>query len=138
MANSLCHHLQLMNPTILNYFFICFHSLLILFNCTGWLFRSLRKWNLLSLLLTAFSWFVLGIWYGLGYCLFTDWHWEIRRQLGYKDKSDSYVHFLLLEISGINFPERLIDLLTVVVFLASLIASVWLNYRDFRRLKVRS
>jgi len=32
-----------------------------------------------SLLLTAFSWFVLGIWYGWGYCVCTDWHYMVLR-----------------------------------------------------------
>jgi Protein of Unknown function (DUF2784) len=119
--------------TFLNYFFFGFHSLLILFNSLGWLFPKLRKWNLITLLATAFSWFVLGIWYGWGYCLCTDWHWQVRKQLGYSDESDSYVHFLLLKLTGVNFSPLLVDRITVVVFFVSLILSVWLNQRDYRR-----
>ncbi|MEO5906489.1 MAG: DUF2784 family protein, partial [Saprospiraceae bacterium] len=63
---------------LLDYFFFFFHTSLILFNCFGWIFPKLRRWNLITLLLTAFSWFVLGIWFGLGYCVCTDWHWAVR------------------------------------------------------------
>jgi hypothetical protein len=48
---------------ILDIGFICFHTLLILFNLLGWIWASTRRWNLYTLLATGFSWFVLGIWY---------------------------------------------------------------------------
>src|SRR5688572_30155558 len=101
---------------ILNYFFFFFHTLLILFNSLGWIFPRVRKWNLATLLLTAFSWFVLGIWFGWGYCFCTDWHWDVREHLGYHDVSNSYIHFLLLKFTGFNFSERLINNITVIVF----------------------
>lgn len=118
---------------LLNIFFFVFHTLLTLFNITGWLFRATRKWNLITLLLTAFSWFVLGIWYGWGYCLCTDWHWSIREQLGYQDQQGSYIHFLLLKLTGINFNSNLVDSATLIIFLASLALSIWLNIRDRKK-----
>ena len=124
---------------VLNYFLFLFHTSLILFNSFGWTFPKLRKWNLISLLLTAFSWFVLGIWFGWGYCVCTDWHWTIRKNLGYQDMSDSYIHFLILKITGINFPEKVVDIGTLVVFFLSLLISIWLNVRDLKRKeKIRS
>ena len=54
----------------LNIFFFVFHSVFTLFNITGWAFRKTRKWHLITMLLTAASWFILGIWYGWGYCVF--------------------------------------------------------------------
>ena len=93
-----------------DYFFFLFHSILILFNVFGWTIPRWRLANLITLSLTAFSWFILGIWYGFGYCPFTDWHWEVRQILGYNDQSNSYVHFLLLKITGINFPEIWVDI----------------------------
>lgn len=88
---------------------------------------------MISLGLTTFSWFVLGIWYGWGYCLCTDWHWEVRARLGYHDMSDSYIHFLILELTGFNLSEGLVDTGTVVVFFTSLLISLWLNFRAYRR-----
>jgi len=77
----------------LNYFFFLFHTLFTLFNMFAWIPRRTRKWNLVTLLLTAFSWFVVGIWYGWGYCFCTDWHWAVREKLGYRDQENSYIHF---------------------------------------------
>ncbi|HTR29732.1 MAG TPA: DUF2784 family protein [Puia sp.] len=117
---------------LLNIFFFVFHTALTLFNCVGWIFRATRKWNLITLLLTACSWFILGIWYGWGYCVCTDWHWAVRRRLGYHDESRSYIHFLILKLTGANLNPTLVERGTFVVFLASLIMSSWLNYRDRR------
>ena len=105
---------------ILDYFFILFHSVLILFNVFGWIVPKWRFANLISLSLTAFSWFLLGIWYGIGYCPFTDWHWKVRQLLGYNDQSNSYIHFLILEITGIHLPENWVDTTTVIVFVPTL------------------
>ena len=122
----------------LNYFFFVFHTLFTLFNITGWVFPKTRKWNLATLILTAFSWFVLGIWYGWGYCLCTDWHWNVREQLGYHDQQTSYIHFLLLKLTGIDFNEQLVENTTLIGFLTSFIISAWLNIRDWRNQKDRS
>jgi len=117
----------------LNIFFFVFHTAITLFNCTGWIFPSTRKWNLVTLALTAGSWFILGIWYGWGYCVCTDWHWMVRRRLGYHDQSRSYIHFLILKLTGANLDAGLVERATLVVFVISVIMSVWLNIRDWRR-----
>jgi hypothetical protein len=81
---------------------------------------------------------VLGIWYGWGYCVSTDWHWQVRQRLGYFDMSDSYIHFLLLKLTGINLSPQLVDTVTVLVFFISLVISLWLNIRDKKRKGLRS
>ena len=116
----------------LNYFFFVFHTAFTLFNIFGWIFKKTRKWNLFTLLLTAFSWFVLGIWYGWGYCFCTDWHWQVRERLGYQDESDSYIHFLVLKLTGINTDPQLVERVTLIVFFLALIISLILNIRDYR------
>ena len=98
-----------MGYEFLNIFFFVFHTLLMLFNCFGWAWKKTRRWNLFTLLLTAASWFILGIWYGWGYCFCTDWHWDVREKMGLHDQSASYVHFLLLKLTGINFQKDLVD-----------------------------
>jgi len=117
----------------LNYFFFVFHTGLTLFNVFGWIFKKTRKWNLVSLLLTALSWFFLGIWYGWGYCLCTDWHWDVREKLGFHDQSRSYIHFLLLKLTGIRFDPKLVETVTLNVFIFSIVMSVWLNVRDTKK-----
>jgi len=114
----------------LNYFFFAFHTALIFFNTFGWIFHKTRKWNLITLLLTAFSWFVLGIWYGWGYCFCTDWHWQVRERLGYHDTSNSYILFLVQKLTGVNFSSRLVDAVTAIIFFTSLALSIWFNIRD--------
>lgn len=117
----------------LNIFFFVFHTAITLFNCAGWIFKATRKWNLVTLALTACSWFILGIWYGWGYCVCTDWHWMVRRRLGYHDQSRSYIHFLILKLTGANLDAALVERATLLVFVISVIMSVWLNIRDWRR-----
>lgn len=119
----------------IDYFFILFHSVLILFNVLGWIVPKWRFAHLISLSITAFSWFALGIWYGIGYCPFTDWHWKVRQLLGYDDQSNSYIHFLILNITGINLPENWVDTTTVIVFFMAFSISLYfaLKKRIFKR-----
>ena len=119
----------------LNIFFFVFHTLFTLFNIVGWAFRRTRKLNLITLSLTAFSWFVLGIWKGWGYCLCTDWHWDVRDKLGLEDRSRSYIHFLILKITGANLDPKLVEQGTLIVFLLSFALSIWLNIRDSKKRK---
>ena len=85
------------------------------------------------LLLTAFSWFVLGIWFGWGYCACTDWHWQVREAMGFTDRSNSYIHFLLLKLTGIDFNPKLVENVTLYVFLFCVAAAVWFYFRDKRK-----
>ena len=123
---------------IIDVFFIGFHTILILFNVFGWLVPRWRFANFISLSLTAFSWFILGIWFGWGYCVCTDWHWQIREMLGYQNTSSSYIHFLILELTNINIPTKLVDTTTAIVFFAVFLISIYLNLRKWMAKKIRS
>ena len=118
---------------IANTFFFIFHIALILFNLFGWIPKRLRKWNLVALSLTAFSWFVLGIFYGFGYCFLTDWHWQIRGKLGYSTDSNSYIHFLITELLGVSIRENVVDIFTAAFFFAAFAMSVYVNARNRRK-----
>ena len=120
---------------VLNIFFFAFHTIFTLFNIAGWIFPKTRKLHLVTMLLTAFSWFVLGIWYGWGYCLCTDWHWQVRESLGFHDRSNSYIHFLLLKLTGKDLNPRFVDNATLIFFLLSFVLSVWLNINDRKKRK---
>lgn len=115
-----------------NVFFFVFHVALIIFNLFGWIHRNTRKWNLLTLALTAFSWFVLGLFYGWGYCFLTDWHWDIREALGYSIDSSSYIRFLLLKLTPFNFSEETVNTWTAILFGAAVVLSLYVNFRDMR------
>ncbi len=113
----------------LDLFFIVFHPILIVFNLFGWLWKPVRKINLITLLLTGSSWFILGIFYGIGYCPLTDWHWKVLHRLGKTDLPDSYVSYLLKRITGLGFNNGLIETLTVVLFFIALAASGYINLK---------
>ena len=117
---------------ILDLFFFAFHTVLILFNILGWLVPRWRLANFITLSITAFSWFVLGIWYGWGYCFCTDWHWQVREMLGYENMSSSYIHFLILKLTGFDFSKDLVDSVTVIVFFSAFAISAYLNFRKWR------
>ncbi len=114
----------------LNIFFFVFHTVFTLFNMVGWILPKTRKLHLITLSLTAFSWFVLGIWYGWGYCVCTEWHWGVREKLGYEDRSNSYIHFLLLKLTGTNLSPKMVENITLIIFLLSVALSIWFNIRD--------
>lgn len=112
---------------IVNVFFFVFHISLILFNLFGWISKRYRLWNLLTLGLTAFSWLVLGIFYGFGYCFLTDWHWLIRERLGYANPYNSYIHFLIVTVFPISIAENTVNWITALSFAAALIMSLLTN-----------
>ena len=115
---------------ILNVGFLVFHATWVLFVCLGWVWKRTRPWHLAAVALTALSWFGLGIWYGWGYCLCTDWHWQIRERLGYV-YDHSYTHLLIFEITRIDLSPVLADAITGAVFVVVTLLSLWLNASDF-------
>lgn len=117
----------------LNIFFFVFHTVFTLFNCVGWAFAKTRKLHLVTMLLTIFSWFVLGIWYGWGYCTCTDWHWQVRDILGYQDRSNSYIHFLLLKLTGKDLDRQLVENATLVIFLLSFSLNLWFQFNGNKK-----
>jgi hypothetical protein len=116
----------------LNIALFAFHTLLVFFNLLGWAWKKTRRWNLATLTATAFSWFVMGLWKGLGYCICTDWHWHIRRELGYHDTAKTYIQ-LLFDSIGIHLAERPVATITAIGFIVASVASLALNVRDWRR-----
>ncbi|MDZ7361838.1 MAG: DUF2784 domain-containing protein [candidate division KSB1 bacterium] len=111
----------------LDKFFFIFHALFIAFSLFGWTWKKTRRANLAVLFLIAGSWFVLGIWYGIGYCPCTDWHWQVRMKLGHYDMPTSYVKFLIDSITGLDLNAKLVDILTLTSYLLALAASVFTN-----------
>jgi hypothetical protein len=117
----------------LNQFFFIFHSILIVFSLFGWIWKKTRLVNLVVLLLIGSSWFILGIWYGLGFCPSTQWHWQVRMRLGYDDMPTSYTKFLLDSLTGLDVSAGLVDILTLVFFMIALFGSVAVNVRAWTR-----
>jgi len=117
----------------LDIFFISFHTILIIFNLFGWIWRPLRKINLVTLIITGASWFILGIFYGIGYCPLTDWHWEVLHKLGKYDLPNSYITYLVERLSGFETDAQTVDTCTVVFYFAALLVSVYVNFFKQRK-----
>ena len=117
----------------LNEFCFMVHLALIIFGLFGWLWEKTRGANLVVLSLTGFSWFILGIWYGFGFCPSTEWHWQVRMRLGYYDMPSSYIKFLIDSLTGLAVNATLVDILTLVTFMVALFASVVMNARGWRK-----
>lgn len=117
----------------LDKFFFVFHTLIIIFILFAWIWKKTRKANLILVLLTAFSWFILGIWYGPGFCPCTEWHYQVRMKLGHFDMPASYVKFCIDSLTGLELKARLVDIFTLISFLMALIASVYVNIQDWRK-----
>jgi hypothetical protein len=119
--------------SFLNVFFFVFHSALMVFIIFGWMWRKTRVANLVVVLLTTFSWFILGIWYGFGFCPSTEWHWQVRLKLGYYDMPNSYTKFLVDSLTGLEVSQMLVDIMAVLFLAMALLASVFTNTRDWRK-----
>jgi hypothetical protein len=119
----------------LDIFFIVFHTIYTLFGTFGWIWRKTRKLNLLLLLLTTLSWFGLGYCFGLGpgYCVCTDWHWQVKMILGHDDMPRSYIKYLVDQLTGLDFDRVLVDTVVMVVYAFAMVFSITLNIRDFIR-----
>ena len=118
---------------VLNIFFLVFHSALILFNLFGWIFKPLRIANLVTLLLTAGSWVFLGIFYGFGYCPFTDWHYDVLYKMGHTNLPDSYIQYLLETFFQLEVPQKTTDTATLLGLVLALICSVYVNFFSRKR-----
>jgi len=115
----------------LDIFFTVFHTCLVIFNLFGWIWKKTRRLNLYCLLLTAASWLILGIFYGLGYCPLTDWHFNILGKLGYTDLPDSYLSFLFTRLTGMQIDQSMVDSVTLWGLIIALIISLYLNLRHW-------
>ena len=112
---------------LLDVFFFVFHSALIVFIVIGWVSRRTRVAHLIVIMLTGLSWFGLGLWYGIGYCPCTDWHWMVRERLGYEQETVSYLKFVFDALTGISAPVLVVNYVAFTVFSVVTGISVGLN-----------
>ena len=104
------------------------HLAIIGFNLFGWIWPATRKAHFICILATAASWFILGIWFGMGYCPITDWQWQIKRKLGESNLPASFIKYYADKIAGKNFSSSFIDTITVVCFAVAALLSVYVNF----------
>ncbi len=114
--------------SFLNILLTLAHLTLIGFNLTGWIWRKTRKAHLIVLGLTTASWFVLGIWYGWGYCPLTDWHWDVKEKLGKTNLPNSFIKYYADKLSNRDIPTALVDNVTLGCLLFAIVAAVYVNF----------
>ena len=104
------------------------HLLIVGFNLFGWIWPATRKAHFVCVVLTAGSWFILGIWFGMGYCPVTDWQWQIKAQLGQTNLPSSFIKYIADIVSGTNVSTQLVNTATLVGFAIAAMLSVYLNF----------
>lgn len=104
------------------------HLAVILFNLFGWIPPKTRRAHFVLVVLTAASWFVLGLWFGIGYCPLTDWQWDVKRQLGEANLPGNFVEYFAESLSGRDFDSGFVDLITGISFILAAVMSVYVNF----------
>lgn len=125
-----------MGLKVLDIFLTLLHFVIIFFNLFGWIWKPLRKAHLICVAITAGCWFILGIWYGIGYCPVTDWEWQVKTRLGETNLPDSFIKYYADKISGTSVSGSLISVTIAVCFGAAALLSVYFNF--FAKKQVRS
>jgi ABC-type multidrug transport system permease subunit len=111
------------------------HLAIVAFNLFAWIPRKTRKAHFISILLTAASWFLLGIWFGMGYCPVTEWQWNVKEKLGERNLPDSFIKYFADKFTGQDFDPGFINTVTAVCFAAAAVLSVYVNF--FRSTKLK-
>jgi hypothetical protein len=104
------------------------HLAIVFFNLFGWIPKKWRRAHLISIILTAASWFVLGIWFGFGYCPFTDWQWQVKEILGETNLPPNFVEYFAEKITGRDFSPSLVSNVIAYSFAVAAAISIYLNF----------
>ena len=105
-----------------------FHLAIVLFNLFGWIPKGTRKANFITILLTAASWFVLGIWCGTGYCPITEWQWNVKEKLGERNLPSNFIEYIAEKWTGHDFDSDFVNTVIAVCFALAAAASVYVNF----------
>lgn len=105
-----------------------FHLAIIVFNLFGWIPKATRRANLFCILLIAASWFILGIWYGTGYCPVTEWQWNVKEKLGEQHLPSNFVEYIAERLTGTDFSSQLVSNVIAISFAAAALASLFVNF----------
>jgi len=121
----------------LNIIFTILHLAIILFNLFGWIPGAIRRAHFIVVLLTAASWFLLGIWFGIGYCPVTDWQWQVKEKLGERNLPNSFIEYYAEKLTGRNFDPGFVDIVTATAFALAALLSIYVNF-ILPRIKARN
>ena len=114
--------------SLLDILFTVFHLGIVLFNLFGWIPKGTRKANFITILLTAASWFILGIWYGTGFCPVTEWQWQVKEKLGEKALPSNFIEYIAEKWTGYDFSSEFVSTMIAVCFVFATLASIYVNF----------
>lgn len=114
--------------TMLDVLLTIVHVAITLFNLLGWISKRSRKAHFIAVLLTATSWFVLGIWFGIGYCPFTDWQWQVKEKLGERHLPNNFIEYIAESLTGYNLDSALVDTAIAIGFTLAALLSFYMNF----------
>ena len=124
-----------MGLKILDILLTLFHFAIIGFNLFGWIWKRTRKLHFIVVCATAACWFILGIWFGIGYCPITDWDWQIKTKLGEQNLPNSFIKYYADMIAGHSVNANLIDMLTAAGFFMAALLAIYFNFIQPRLVK---
>ena len=122
---------------LLDIFLTLVHLAIIGFNLFAWIWPKLRRAHLITVAATGASWFLLGIWFGMGYCPVTDWQWAVKEKLGERNLPNSFVKYMGDKLTGQDFDPSFIDGITVGAFAAAVILAIYFNFFHRRTQKAK-
>ena len=109
------------------------HLSIVGFNLFGWIPKATRKAHLVCVLCTAASWFVLGIWFGFGYCPFTDWQWQVKEKRGETNLPSNFIEYFAEKVSATDFDSGFITSVTGICFALVSLISIYLNFSAVKK-----
>lgn len=113
---------------LLDILFLCLHIAIILFNLFGWIWNRTRKLHIYVVNVTLFSWLVLGLKYGLGYCFLTEWHWQVKYKLGETNLPVSFVKYFFDQFTLFQISAVTVDWITGISFSLAICMALYMNY----------
>lgn len=109
--------------SLANIFFHIVHLAIILFFLFGWLSEKTIIAHCILSALILFSWCVLGLYFGFGYCLCTDIQWRIKRKMGEQPSTEYYIKYILDKLTGLDTNPKTVNAITTYSFFSILILS---------------
>jgi hypothetical protein len=104
------------------------HLAIVFFNLFGWIPKATRKAHFIVIVLTAASWLLLGLWFGIGYCPFTDWQWDVKEKLGERNLPPNFIEYFAEKVTGRDFDPALVNTFIVVGFALAAGLSLYVNF----------
>ncbi len=102
---------------LLDYALAAIHVAFVLSFLLLWIPRSTARAHGYVVLLTALSWFGIGLFKGFGYCVLTDLEWRVKRARGIRHIPGSFLKYAGDFITGKDLSPAVVDAVAATTFL---------------------